>query len=415
MTFDMDMTLQRFNYSGTLKPAAPARHMHRIVRPLTVVNAGVLFPEWKGEGGLAEALRATGVHTPTSVDAANYFRDVEHRLAERKRVWVRTGEIVTVRGALGGVVDPAYMLTCVAVALEEIEVEHPQQVEGVARVLLALTLVNAEDIVLARRRGWERFLETHRDDRVQMERRLRDVRAEMVEIQRDVQRITGRQADAIERCDGSRLRGGGEVGDEMHRICRKLLARATALRTKRNRLSDCRNMLEHAREECGWMEGGGELLVGATADAAVDTVASTEKNAPRAKRVRKATPEETRAFLFQMRHHVGVSKRDMGARAAIHRDDATGLVLYVYTNHLGKPHANYATEDMAALSSEQVGALMDRFRYVSAHSNAIARWYADPNHDSRRAMRDMLAEAADAADDAFAVTLRDLFLRNEQG
>ena len=411
MTFDMDMTLQRFNYNGILKPTSPAQNMRRIVQPLVAANTRLLLPEWTEEDGLVDSLREAGVHVPTSVDAVSYFRDVEHRLAERKHTWVRTGEILTVRGALGGIVDPMYMLACVSVALNEIDEGHPQQVEGVSRMLLALTLVNAQELVLARRRGWESFLETHRDDRERMERRLRDVRADMGGLTRGIGRITEKQANAVERCDGSRLRGGGgrKTGDEMYRICKKLLVGATALRAKRNRLSDCRNMLEHAREECAWMQGGG-------GEETVEAEAEVEVEAPRVRRTRKATPDETRAFRFQMQRHVGVSKRDMGAgAAAIHTDEATGLTLYAYTNHLGKLQVNYATEDMAALPVERVDALMDRFRYLSVHSNKIARWYADPNHDSRKAMRDVLAEAADVADDSFAVTLRDLFLRHDHG
>ena len=98
----------------------------------------------------------------------------------------------------------------------------------------------------------------------------------------------------------------------------------------------------------------------------------------------------------------------------IHKDDETGLMLYLYTNHIGKSYVNYAVDDMVALSDSNVAKFMSRFRYLNMYSHEIARWYKDPNHSSRRDMRSFLDNAVEVTgNDSFTSILTDLFLRHE--
>jgi hypothetical protein len=229
-------------------------------------------------------------------------------------------------------------------------------------------------------------------------------------LEKGVGRIIRKQATALERCDGRKLRGGGN--EEMYRVCRKMLVAMTTLRTKRNRLSDLQDMINHAREECEWMKGGGNNGVHAEALGAPAHERPTKHS--HARITQRATPEEKRAHRFQMQHHVGIARRDMGKDAAvIHKDEETGLALYLYKNHVGKMYVNYTVEELSALPEEVAIPLMDRLRFVNIHAYDIARWYMEPSHDSRELMRGLLVKAADMAGDAFAVSLRDLILRHE--
>lgn len=440
MLNDMDVVLQKFNYSGTLQPATADQYMTDIIAPLMSLNIPVILPGI-GEGSLVEALRHDGVHVPNVVDVVSCFSDMEYGLTERNNSWVRNGDMLNVKAALGGVLDLHYIMTCVCVALEEFDKDNLQQVESIARALLTITLVNFPSIVHMKRMEWEKFLEHNRTDRNIMEMKLTDIRNEIKKLRIDIAQIARKQASALGRKGWDRFAKAAEKGDGTFRVCKKLMVAATVIRMKRNRLVDYQNMITHVKKVCPWAADNSKenvVLSGVEKDSTnissaseVDVAGggvspmSTSSLSSSSSRynsegtiINTATHNNKvkEANAFQLRYHVGILRKHMGDKAvAIHRDEETGLVLYLYTNHTGKSYVNYAVEDMVLLSNDNVAKFISRFRFLNVYSHEIARWYKDPNHKSRRAMREFLTTSVEViGDDSFTTILQDLFLRHEK-